>query len=50
MLPLPDIQSFAESLGSEHKPFFPGLEARWEGLKLCCCRTPEAKLSSGLLL
>lgn len=31
-------------------PFFSGLEARWEGLKLCCCWTPEAKLSSGSLL
>lgn len=30
--------------------FFSGLEARWEGLKLCCCWTPEAKLSSGSLL
>lgn len=47
---LPEIGSFAESLGSEHKLFLSGLEARWEGLKLCCCWTPEAKLSSGSLL
>lgn len=43
MIPLPEIRSFAESLGSEHKPFFSGLEARWEGLKLCCCWTPWGK-------